>query len=70
MAAHFDPVNLIYSPQRYYGNGKVIRDGVRRLAPYLRTCHAKDTLLSTQLTTHLSEVRPGLGNLGLCCVSA
>jgi len=61
--AHFDPVNLINSPQRYYSNAAIIRDGVRRLAPYLRTCHAKDTLLSAQLTTHLSEVRPGLGYL-------
>ena len=60
---HFDPVNLINSPQRYYGNAALIRDFVGKLGPHIKSCHAKDTLLQEKLTVHLDEVRPGLGNL-------
>lgn len=62
-AAHFDPVNLINSPTRYYNNGDLIREGIRKLAPYLRSCHAKDSYLSSELTFHVSEVVPGTGSL-------
>jgi len=62
-AVHLDPVNLICSPQRYFANGALIREAIARLGPRLRSCHAKDTLLQEQLTTHLDEVRPGLGTL-------
>jgi len=60
---HLDPVNLISSPQRYFRNGDLIRDCFRRLGPRVLSCHAKDILLSTKLTVHLDEVRPGLGAL-------
>ncbi len=62
-AVHLDPVNLVCSPQRYYNNGSLIRECFDKLGPYLKSCHAKDILLSEKLTTHLDEVRPGLGNL-------
>ncbi|MEX0322730.1 MAG: sugar phosphate isomerase/epimerase family protein [Puniceicoccaceae bacterium] len=62
-AAHFDPVNLINSPGRYYNNAQIIRNGIRKLAPYLRSCHAKDSHLSAELTFHVAEVVPGTGNL-------
>jgi len=60
---HFDPVNLISSPQRYFDNATLIREFVAALGPYVRSCHAKDILLAERLTVHLDEVRPGLGNL-------
>ncbi len=61
---HFDPVNLIISPQVYYKNGEMIKEAFRRGGPYIRSCHAKDILLlDDQLTPHLPEVRAGLGNL-------
>ena len=60
---HFDPVNLIHSPPRYFGNGDLIRAFVVRLGPRIRSCHAKDITLRTNLTTHLDECRPGLGGL-------
>ena len=60
---HFDPVNLICSPQRYYQTTETIQDFVARLGPSLRSCHAKDILLQGKLTTHLDEVLPGTGNL-------
>jgi sugar phosphate isomerase/epimerase len=62
-AAHLDPVNLVCSPQRYYGNGDLIRECFAKLGPYIKSCHGKDILLQPKLTTHLDEVRPGLGGL-------
>ncbi len=62
-AVHLDPVNLICSPQRYFKNGQLIRECFRKLGPYIKSCHAKDILLSLKLMTHLDEVRPGLGGL-------
>lgn len=62
-AVHLDPVNLVSSPQRYYGNAALIRECFARLGPRVRSCHAKDIALATRLTTHLDEVRAGLGGL-------
>jgi sugar phosphate isomerase/epimerase len=62
-AVHFDAVNLICSPQRYFNNAAVIRECFEKLAPYIRSCHAKDILLGEKLTVHLEEVRPGMGAL-------
>lgn len=62
-AVHLDPVNLVCSPQRYYGNAELIRECFEKLGPHIRSCHAKDILLQTKLTTHLDEVRVGTGGL-------
>ena len=62
-AVHLDPVNLVCSPQRYFGSGRLIRECFEKLGPYIKSCHAKDILLQVKLTTHLDEVRPGLGGL-------
>ncbi|MBD3241110.1 MAG: TIM barrel protein [Chitinivibrionales bacterium] len=63
LGVHFDPVNLISSPQRYFRNGDIIREFVEKLGHLIKSCHAKDILLGTGLTVHLDEVRPGLGGL-------
>jgi sugar phosphate isomerase/epimerase len=61
---HFDPVNLMLSPQVYYKNGEMISEAFKKLGPFIKSCHAKDIkLLEDQLTPHLPEVRAGLGNL-------
>jgi sugar phosphate isomerase/epimerase len=62
-AVHFDPVNMIWSPERFYKTGEIIREFVAKLGPHIRSCHAKDITLSDKLTVHLDEIRPGLGNL-------
>jgi sugar phosphate isomerase/epimerase len=62
-AVHLDPVNLVCSPQRYFSTGKLIRECFAKLGPYIKSCHAKDIILSNKLTTHLDEIRPGLGGL-------
>ncbi len=62
-AVHLDPVNLVCSPRRFYGNGALIRECFAKLGPYIKSCHAKDISLAGQLTVHLDEVRPGLGGI-------
>lgn len=62
-AAHLDPVNIISSPQLYYNNGQVIEEWFDKLGDTIVSCHAKDIRLSGQLTVHLDECRPGLGEL-------
>jgi sugar phosphate isomerase/epimerase len=62
-AAHLDPVNIISSPRLYYNNGAFLEDCFAKLGPYIKACHAKDTIIRGHLTVHLDEVRPGLGTL-------
>jgi sugar phosphate isomerase/epimerase len=60
---HLDPVNIINSPRRYFENAKLLEECFDKLGKWIISCHAKDSLLSDQLTTHVSEVRPGTGGL-------
>jgi sugar phosphate isomerase/epimerase len=61
---HFDPVNLVISPQVYFKNGEMISEAFKKLGPHIKSCHAKDILLlDSELTPYLPEVRAGLGNL-------
>ena len=60
---HLDPVNLVCSPQRFYGNGALIRECFEVLGPHIRSCHGKDVVLHEHFLTHLDEVRPGCGGL-------
>lgn len=60
---HLDPVNWINSPQRYFNNAAFLKECFTKLGPYIVSVHAKDTILGNQLTTHLDETRPGLGQL-------
>ena len=62
-AVHLDPVNLVCSPQRYFSNGSLIEECFEMLGEHIMSCHAKDVILRDNLTVHLDEVRPGLGNL-------
>jgi len=62
-AVHFDPVNMISSPEKYFYNGDLVREFIGELAPFIRACHAKDIILGDQLTVHLDECCPGDGGL-------
>ena len=62
-AVHFDPVNLINSPEKYFNNAAIIKEAFKKLGPHIKSCHGKDTILEPKLTTHLSETDPGKGNL-------
>jgi sugar phosphate isomerase/epimerase len=63
MAVHFDPVNLINCPSRYFRTDLVIKEAFAKLGPHIRSCHAKDIILRDNLTTHLDECVPGTGKL-------
>ena len=62
-AAHFDPVNMINSPTRYFGNRAFIEACLTTLGPHIVSCHGKDTRLAGGLTMHINEGRPGTGIL-------
>ncbi len=62
-AVHLDPVNIICSPQRYYGNAALLKECFAKLGPHIKSCHAKDISLSGKLTVHLDEAAPGAGGL-------
>ena len=59
--AHVDLVNITCSPRLYYENSELIKESFRKLGSLIKSVHAKDILLRDGLTTHLDEVRPGLG---------
>jgi len=62
-AVHLDPANLIWSPERFFGNAAVLRECFAKLGPRIKSCHAKDVALREKMTVHLDEVRPGTGGL-------
>jgi sugar phosphate isomerase/epimerase len=62
-AAHLDPTNLINCPRRYYSTGKIIQECFEKFGRHIKSCHAKDIILSQKQTVHLDEIRVGLGNL-------
>lgn len=62
-AVHLDPVNMINCPRRYFNNGAFLSECFTKLGPYIQSVHAKDILLEERLTTHLDEIRPGLGGV-------
>lgn len=65
-AVHFDPANLINCPERFFHNAAYNRAFIRRLGGRIRSVHAKDIRLGTNMTVHLDECRPGLGSIDYC----
>ena len=63
-AAHMDFINMINCPRRYLAAEDFIGDCVRKLAPYIKSTHIKDSRMHpTRLTTILEECSPGEGTL-------
>jgi sugar phosphate isomerase/epimerase len=60
---HFDPVNLVNCPERYFYNGDLIREFVAELHPLIRSVHLKDVRLQDGFPVVLTEVPPGDGGL-------
>ncbi|MBI5835085.1 MAG: sugar phosphate isomerase/epimerase [Armatimonadetes bacterium] len=63
LAVHFDPVDLINSPKRYYGNTRIIKDFVASMGTRIKACHARDVILRPAPLVHLDQVPPGEGGL-------
>lgn len=59
--AHLDLVNITCSPRLYFENANTTREAFATLGRRIKSVHAKDIVLREALTTHLDEVRPGLG---------
>jgi len=63
-AAHMDFVNMINSPRRYLMPETFIEECSRKLSPWIKSTHIKDTRMHpTRLTTILEECSPGEGTL-------
>lgn len=62
-SVHFDPVNLITSPEKYFNNDKLITEFVDKLGQHIKSVHLKDIILKPEFMVHLSEIKPGAGNL-------
>ena len=63
-AAHMDFVNMINCPRRYLMPEAFIEECFRKLSPYIKSTHIKDTRMHpTRLTTILEECSPGEGTL-------
>ena len=63
-AAHMDFVNMINCPRRYLAPEVFIEACFRKLGPYIKSTHIKDTRMHpTRLTTVIEEVAPGEGVL-------
>ncbi|TVQ29243.1 MAG: sugar phosphate isomerase/epimerase [Spirochaetaceae bacterium] len=62
-AVHYDPVNMINSPPKYFQNGTEMASFIKALGPRIVSVHAKDIVLRDELTTHLDECIPGDGAL-------
>lgn len=60
-AVHVDPVNLIMTPRRYWGNAAFLREIFARLGPWIVSCHAKDITLHHQAALHFDECQIGDG---------
>ena len=63
-AVHFDPVNMVSSPQLFFNNGALIRECFKKLGPHIRSCHAKDiSIREDNYIPQLDECQPGTGKL-------
>ena len=62
-AAHFDPVNMSCTLDRYYNSGAFLERCFDILGPYIKSCHAKDLTLRNQHLIHFDEVLPGTGGI-------
>lgn len=62
-AVHFDPCNIVNSPERFYRNGELIAECVRKLGRWIVSCHAKDLEWNVEMNVHFREVIPGRGQV-------
>ena len=63
-AVHMDFVNMINCPRRYLAAESFIEECFRKMGPWIRSTHMKDSRMDPrQLTTILNECSPGEGTL-------
>lgn len=59
---HFDPVNMLSSPERVANDAAFVERFVEELGDEICAVHVKDVVHRDELTTHVDEVRPGAGS--------
>jgi len=64
-AVHMDIVNMINSPEKYLFNKEFTDEAFKLLGKYTKSCHIKDIVLQTNLTTILRETALGDGGFDL-----
>jgi sugar phosphate isomerase/epimerase len=62
---HYDPVNLVNSPPKYFRTAAEVDHFVDLLGPRIVSVHVKDIILRDNLTTHLDECIPGTGGFDI-----
>ncbi len=60
---HYDPVNMVYSLDRYYNSGAYIKEFLARFGARIRVVHLKDVALEDSYVFKFSERIPGQGGL-------
>jgi sugar phosphate isomerase/epimerase len=60
-AVHLDLVNLVNCPSRFFDTASLMKQCCELLGAYIKSCHAKDVLMTDELPTHLLETLPGKG---------
>ena len=65
---HIDIANIIKSPVRYYNTPDIIKSCFKKLGRLIKSVHIKDVYMSQEMTTHISEIMPGKGNIDLKCI--
>lgn len=58
---HLDVCNTMNSPARLYSNSAVIHECFTKLAPWIKSCHAKDLKWGPGFQVNIQEVVPGAG---------
>ena len=67
-AVHLDVANTINSPVRYYSTPDIIKSCFAKLGRYIKSIHVKDIFMPQDMTTHISEIIVGKGNLSHKCL--
>ncbi|WP_136689822.1 sugar phosphate isomerase/epimerase family protein [Halorhabdus amylolytica] len=62
---HFDPVNMLTSPERVAHNAEFVREFVEAFAADIAVVHLKDAIVRHELTVHIDEVVPGDGEFDI-----
>ena len=65
LGVHLDPCNGINSAARYYHNADFISECVRKLGPWIVSCHAKDLDMLPESNIHLHGSDSGPRPCGL-----
>ncbi len=64
-AVHMDIVNMINTPEKYLFNKEFTDKAFEMLGKYIKSCHIKDVVMQTNLTTIIRETALGDGGFDL-----